>query len=54
MQYMLVINTEDRLGEISVPAQVAEAITKAALQVDAVTNAQVIQIGTDLVQHQMP
>lgn len=48
MLYHLVIETNDAEGQVSIPSDVADAITKAAKLVDGVQTAQVIQMGQEL------
>lgn len=48
MQYVLVIQTDDRDGQVSISSDVADAIVKAATYVDGIVSAQITQSGMEL------
>lgn len=54
MQYVLVIDTDDRDGQVSISADVADAIVKAATYVDGVVSAKITQSGMTLQYPTLP
>lgn len=48
MQYVLVIETQDSEGQVSIPADVADAVVHTAKAMDGVNDAQITQLGMEL------